>query len=239
VFFATLPLTLAEGEPAGFFSQRSLDTSLPEANATFWMALIGHIQDDGVSAPSVILDVGCHTGGLLARLIDGLRPDRVIGIEPVSALRAEAAVRLSPYPADVGLAGLAGWDEIAPGSIDLMTCHEVLYLVPDLPGFIARTALVLAPGASAYVVLGCHAENPTWRDWKPVMEASGIQTYDRTPFEILSEAANAGLSAVVQPLRRTGWISYDPRQADFRYADVASMFDHHYRHKLLFRFTRP
>lgn len=236
---ATLPLTMAETERAGFFCQSALDTSLPDANAVFWMALIEHVRADGVSAPHTVLDIGCHSGGLIGRLIDTFGPERVLGIEPVAKLRQQAADRLVGYTADVEILDVSGWDLIVPSSIDLITCHEMLYLEPDLPGFMARLASVLAAGSAAYVVLGCHSENPVWRSWKPAMEAMGIKIYDRSPFDILAEAGRAGLSAVVQPLRRTGWVSYDPRFAEFRYANAESMFDHQYRHKLLFRFTRP
>ena len=40
----------------------------------------------------------------------------------------------------------------------------------------------------------------------------------------------------IRALRRSGWVTYDPLRADFRYPDVRTMFDHHYRHKLIFRF---
>lgn len=230
---------MAEGERAGFFGQRSLDEGLPDANAVFWTALIEHILSDGVLHPHAVLDVGCHSGGLISRLIDVFQPQLARGIEPVAALRAEAADRLGRHDCQIALSDLAGWDDIEPGSINLMTCHEVLYLEPDLAAFMRRTATVLARGASAYVVLGCHAENPVWQAWKPAMQASGVAVYDRSPFEVLSAAADAGLKAAVQPLRRSGWVNYDPRQAIFRYADTAAMFDHQYRHKLLFRFSRP
>jgi hypothetical protein len=102
----------------------------------------------------------------------------------------------------------------------------------------ARVARVLAPDGAAYIVLGCHAENPVWQSWKPAIEAMGITVHDRRPFDILAAAGKAGLQAVVQPLRRSGWVSYDPRQPEFRYADIEALFDHQYRHKLLFRLTR-
>lgn len=236
---ATLPLIVPEQERAGFFGQGALDTGLPDANAAFWTALIEHIRADAISAPHSVLDIGSHSGGLMARLLDTFAPQRILGIEPVATLRRQAAYRLARHAGDVELLDLSGWDRIAPSSIDLITCHEMLYLEPDLPGFMARLAKVLTSGSAAYVVLGCHAENPVWRSWKPAIEAMGIKVYDRSPFDILAEAGRAGLAAVVQPLRRTGWVSYDPRYSEFRYPDAESMFDHQYRHKLLFRFTRP
>lgn len=229
---------MSETGRAGFFSQAALDSGLPDANAVFWTALIAHIQADGM-VPASVLDVGCHSGGLMVRLAETFRPIRIVGLEPVAALRAQASDRIAAVACEAEVMDLSGWREILPGSIDLITGHETLYLEPDLEGFMARAARALAPGGRAYIVLGCHAENPVWQSWKPAIEAMGIAVYDRRPFDILAAAGRAGLTAVVQPLRRSGWVSYDPRHAEFRYADMQALFDHQYRHKLLFRLTRP
>ena len=127
------------------------------------------------------------------------------------------------------------WDQVPTGAIDLVTSHEVLYLEPDVPGFMREVRRVLAVDGRAYVVLGCHAENPLWHAWKSRLTAAGRTVYDHVPVDIMGAASAAGLSASVQPLRRVGWITYDPRRAEFPYPDVRTMFDHHYRHKLVFR----
>ena len=127
------------------------------------------------------------------------------------------------------------WTRISPGSIDLITSHEVLYLEPDVRAFMERIRGALAPGASAYVVLGCHSENPLWKIWKAPLTAAGLRVFDHAPIEIMAAASSAGLLPSVQPLRRSGWITYDPLRTAFPYPDVHTMIEHHYRYKLVFR----
>lgn len=230
--FAALPLKAGE-QRRSFFGDAELDASLPAANSVFWAALLGHIEQDAGREPAAILDLGCHSGGLLALLGERFPGARLIGVEPVHTLRAEAASRLCDESARTLLLGGAG--EVRQGSIDLLVCHEVLYLVPDLAGAMRDIARSLAPGGTAWVVLGCHSENPVWAEWKALLAAGGTRAYDHSPFDLLTAASKAGMAAQVQPLRRTGWIRYDPSAAVFPFPDARSMFEHHYRHKLLFR----
>jgi SAM-dependent methyltransferase len=229
-----LSLTAGVQERETFFGDREHDDALPAANEAFWSALIGHIDIEGLG-PRVIMDVGCHSGGLLARLASKFSPRSLIGIEPIAAARAAAAERLAGAPSPARLHGLNGWAAIADGEVDLLVCHEMLYLEPDLAGFMASVRRVLAAQGRAFVVLGCHTENPLWPEWRKQLAEDGVRTYDYSPFEILASAGACGLIADVQPLRRSGWIRYDPDTAAFRYPDAETMFDHHYRHKLVFR----
>lgn len=218
-----------------FFGDPELDNSLPEANSVFWAALLAHIERDIRGAPATILDIGCHSGGLLALLGERFPEARLIGIEPIAALRASAESRLSADAGRASFLGDGGWATVGEGSVDLLVCHEVLYLMPDLDSVMGDAARVLAPGGSGWVVLGCHSENPVWPGWKAQLAADGVQTYDHHPFDVLAAAARAGLAADIQPLRRSGWIRYDPTDAAFPFPNAASMFEHHYRYKLLFR----
>jgi SAM-dependent methyltransferase len=219
-----------------FFGDAGLDVSLPTANSVFWAALLAHIEEEILRAPAAILDLGCHSGGLLAVLGKRFPQARLIGIEPVAALRAAAAARLSAEALRTSfLVGDSGWQGVRNASVDLMVCHEVLYLMPDLSAVMENVARILAPGGTGWVVLGCHSENPVWPRWKAQLVEDGLQAYDHSPFDLLAAAVRAGLVADVQPLRRTGWIRYDPSAAVFAFRDAHSMLDHHYRHKLLFR----
>jgi SAM-dependent methyltransferase len=172
---------------------------------------------------------------LLALLGERFPQARLIGIEPIAALRALAESRLSVDAWRASLHGDGGWAKVLEGSVDLLVCHEVLYLLPDLVSVMHDAARVLAPGGSGWMVLGCHSENPVWPTWKAQLAADGVRTYNHHPFDILAAAAKAGLTADVQPLRRSGWIRYDPTAAAFSFPNAASMFEHHYCHKLLFR----
>ena len=231
-----MPLNGGDVERRSFFGDPTQDDELPAVNEAFWSALIGHIERDWPCSPGAILDVGCHTGGLLEALSHRFAPHSLVGIEPLEVARSAASRRLHGAAATVDLLDATGWDGVPTGAIDLVVSHEMLYLEPDVPGFMGRVRRVLRAGGMAYVVLGCHAENPLWQTWKGQMVAAGHRVYDHLPLQIMDAASAAGLMASVQPLRRSGWITYDPREAEFRYASVRAMLDHHYLYKLLFRF---
>lgn len=228
-----MPLKIGQPETSTFFGDPALDDDLPFVNRTFWVSLIEHVERDCGSPPRVILDVGCHTGGLLLELSRRFSPSGLYGIEPLEGARELAMQRLSGAAARVTV--LKSWDEIPLGAVDLITSHEVLYLVPDLSGFMRRVRKALAPHGAAYVVLGCHSENPLWGTWREQLIAVGRQVYDHAPLEIMEAASSSGLLPSVQPLRTSGWVTYDPLRAAFQYADIRTMLDHHYRFKLIFR----
>lgn len=222
-------------ERRAFFSDPAMDDELPIVNESFWSALIAHIERDGMQAPAAILDIGCHTGGLLQQLSRRFSSAALIGIEPLAAARAAAAQRLSDAAESVTLLDPADWPRVPTAGMDLITSHETLYLEGDLRSFMSRVRTALTNAGTAYIVLGCHSENPLWEQWKVQLIAAGHRVYDHAPLEIMEAAASAGLLPSVQPLRRSGWVTYDPLRAEFRYPDVRTMFDHHYRNKLIFR----
>jgi SAM-dependent methyltransferase len=230
-----MPLTNADAERGTFFGNPALDKGLPVANEVFWSSLIEHIERDCNPPPRVVLDIGCHTGELLYTLSRRFAPAELFGIEPLSAARIAASRRLNGVAGSVTLLDVSEWGLVPSSTVNLITSHEVLYLEPDLRDFMARVCRALAPGGAAYVVLGCHSENPLWPTWKVPLIAAGHHVYDHSPIEIMAAASAAGLLPSVQPLRRSGWITYDPLRAEFSYPDIRTMFDHHYRYKLIFR----
>jgi hypothetical protein len=130
------------------------------------------------------------------------------------------------------------WSEVATSSIDLITCHEVLHLVNDIETVFSQISRTLRANGSAFVVAGCHTENPLWTRWKVQLKETGQTVYDRAPFDILRAGINAGLKGAMRPLRRDGWIIYDPDHAALTYSSAGELLDHQYRHKLLFRFVK-
>ena len=222
-------------ESGMFFGDPALDRDLPMVNESFWSSLIDHIERDCPPPLRVILDVGCHTGGLLEALSRRFAPTELFGIEPLAAARLAASRRLNGVTANLTLLDASEWDRIPTGAVNLTTSHEMLYLEPDLRDFMKRVRRVLGSAGIAYVVLGCHSENPLWKIWKTSLVAAGHRVYDHMPLEIMEAASSAGLLPSVQPLRCSGWVTYDPLRAEFRYPDVQTMFDHHYRNKLIFR----
>src|SRR5205823_3659241 len=99
-------------ERATFFGDPTLDNDLPVVNQVFWSSLIGHIERDCTSPPRVILDIGCHTGGLLYELSRRFSPTELFGIEPIASARADASRRLTGAAADVRLLDPSEWDRI-------------------------------------------------------------------------------------------------------------------------------
>jgi SAM-dependent methyltransferase len=226
-------------ERESFFRDPQLDADLPTANEVFWTSLIGHIEQGANSSPHVILDFGCHTGGLLERLGRRFSPAELLGVEPLHSARVAATRRLGRVGSRVTLLDIVECDRIPSGAVDIFTSHETLYLEPDLPRFMRLVRRALTPSGEAYIVLGCHSENPLWQIWKTELIAAGHCVYDHAPLDIMEAASRVGLLPSVQPLRTSGWITYEPLLASFRYPNVRMMFDHHYRQKLMFRLSLP
>jgi SAM-dependent methyltransferase len=214
------------------------DASLERANQIFWSSLLRHIQAEAHGPVESVLDVGCHHGGLLERLAALLHPKSMRGIEPSAVSRERALFRLRKLVPTVAIFSPERWGEVPASSVDLITCHEVLHLVEDLPAMFRQISRVLRPDGTAFVVAGCHTENPLWPRWSEQLRNAGQTVVDRAPFDILRAGISAGLSGALRPLRRDGWIIYDPDQALFKYSSAEELLDHQYRHKLLFRFVK-
>lgn len=226
------------GQP--LFGTPERDQQLERVSQQFWRSLLGHLRAE-VAAEQVdcLLDIGCHTGGLLELAAKLLSPRLLCGIEPLATARDQARFRLSRLSAEIRLLPPSEWSQLPAGGVDLAISHETLQLVEELDELMAQLARVLRPGARAYLVLGCHTENPLWPGWKKQLIAGGHEAFDHAPLEILRAASRAGLHTAVRPLRRDGWIIYDPEEAEYRYPSCDAMLAHHYRHKLLFRLDSP
>lgn len=224
-----------------FFASTEEDEQLEEVNQIFWRSLLGHVRAEVDRAEvTTILDVGCHHGGLLELFARHFHPRCLIGLEPLETARQRARFRLARQAPEVRLLEASQWSSVAAGSVDLVLCHEVLHVVADLDDFMAKVARVLRPGrASAYVVFGSHTENPLWPVWKSELVKLGREVFDHAPFDVLTAASQSGLRGALRPLRRDGWVFYDPRTPQYRYPSSEAMFDHHYRYKLLFRLHHP
>jgi SAM-dependent methyltransferase len=221
-----------------FFADQSFDDELAFVNRAFWEALIEHIERDISLRPRTILDVGCHSGGLLRELARRFSPDAIYGLEPIVQARDAAIQLLLAAAPRITMLDPRQWDAIPAGSCDLIVSHEMLYLERDLCGFMTRVRNTLSVRGNAYIVLGSHTENPLWSRWKPQLLAAGHEVFDHRPLDIMAAASSAGLLPSVQPLRHTGWVTYDPNRATFAYPDVRTMFEHHFRFKLIFRMSQ-
>ena len=165
-------------------------------------------------------------------------PSGLTGIEPGNHSRERALFRLRTLAPTVAILPPERWVEVPAGSVDIVTCHEVLHLVEDIGSLFGNISRVLRTRGSAFIVVGCHTENPVWKDWSAKLRASGQTVFDRTAFEILRAGIAASLHGALRPLRRDGWVVYNPDDAIFEYCSTSDLFDHQYRNKLLFRFLK-
>jgi SAM-dependent methyltransferase len=224
---------------SGFFTDRVDDDDLAIRNEVFWAAMIDQIRRDGFAqVPRRVLDVGCHRGGLLANIAKTWKPDELIGIEPLESARDQARFRLTTLAKSVVLLDSTEWERVADRSVDLVVCHEVLFLLPDVDVFVEQLARILSPNGRAYLAAGCHAENPTWAAWRPHLEAMGHRTYNHEPIALMASAVRHQLLPSVRPLRDGGWATHDPTSGPFVFSSVGALLDHQFRQKLLFRLAR-
>lgn len=222
-----------------FFDYKE-DRRLGDRNIHFWRAIAAHVEADRSAVPGgTLLDIGCHHGGLLELLHERLKPSKLIGLERLMSARRGASERLARFSTEVQILDAEGWSQIPDESVDLVFGHEVLQYIKDLPWLMAEVRRVLAPRRFAYMVLGCHSENPLWVDWKRQLEEIGHTVYDHAPLDLMLTGSRLGLAPSVRPLRDSGWSYYDPGASEaFSYPSVAALLDHQFRHKLLFRFER-
>jgi SAM-dependent methyltransferase len=221
-----------------FFANPEADRLLESDNEWFWAALLGLVTADLAGRSQLnVVDVGCHRGGLLEQIARRWSVRSLTGIEPLEEAREHARQRLEGAAELVRMLGPADWSSIDPHGADLLTCHEVLYLVSDVRPLLANFRRCLASDGVAYVVLGCHTENPVWPEWRAQLRSQGVDAFDHSPLDILRSAHDAGMAVTMRPLRTDGWVRYDPSRAVFRFPSVHAVFEHHYRHKLVFRMT--
>ena len=216
------------------------DQLLAPRNKLFWQALIGHIRADGTHQPNqTVLDIGCHHGGLLKLLYEQFKCTNLIGIEPLLKARKIANSQLSALPVDSRIICKSQWSLIPSSSVDLIVCHEVLQFVEDIEQLLNNCFNVLRNGGFAYFVLGCHSENPLWETWRQALQQINHQTFNHSPIEIIKTANKVGFASAVRPLRNTGWIHYDADESQsFSYPSIHALFEHQYKHKIIFRFEK-
>jgi SAM-dependent methyltransferase len=127
-----------------------------------------------------MLDFGCGDGRFAARLLRaaGLPGARLalVLVEPVAALRAEAARRLAPLARAVADAGGESGEEsgVAAGpAFDLILANHSLYYVAEPAATVRALARRLAPGGRLIAAL-LDSDNALARIWRAGFAAAGL-----------------------------------------------------------------
>lgn len=190
----------------GYFFDQAGDQRMEKQNGVNWMALIRLIHNaalerDPKDRPSLpnkawdILDVGCHTGGLLYLLSKEFRylgDDRLVatsltGVEPLEYGLIEARRRLPKTNF------LRHIEEVPDQSMDVIVSHEALYLVSDLTDWIKTLKRILRPDGGAFIALGSHSENTAWLRWRRELKKKyGHVSYIHKPMNILQTGTETG-----------------------------------------------
>lgn len=189
--------------------ERTVEGRASIRTAVIQDACLAHLNDGG---PRTVLDVGGGTGGLAVR-IAGLG-HRVTVLDPSpDALAAlgrrsrEAGVEGAVVARQGDLAGIG--EAVAPASVDLVLCHDVLGLVEDPVAALRGIHRVLAPGGALSLVVGqrhaavlSRAVAGDFATARRLMDGEDLETRRFTVAEVTSMLAETGFSAIgVQGVR--------------------------------------
>jgi len=222
----------AVAQPIGRWLKDEIeDRQMTADHSILWERMIDMIEERDLAQANV-LDYGCNTGGLLARL-NSRRPfARGLGVDLAETAVADAAKRWqsSAYR----FATLDALDDLS-GHFDLAVSHEVIYLLPDLDQHAALMARVLKPGGVYYAATGCHTANPRWAEWRDLIaESSNVAPGDYSPEDYVAAFEKAGFTAGVQAYQLDRFVPFSAYDPLFR--TVSQALDYYLNHKLLFRF---
>ncbi len=105
-----------------------------------------------------VVDLGCGTGTLTARLHAHLGATTTVGIDS-SAAMLEQARPLENAGLRFELGDIAGFE--APGEFDVVFSNAALHWVPDHPGLLRRLRHALRPGGQLAVQVPANADHPS------------------------------------------------------------------------------
>ena len=143
-----------------YWQSQVADKAMQEDHAFIWAAMLDTI--DVQLAGRRVLDAGCNRGGFLRLLADACGISEGFGYDPAAGAIEDARRITGPRRLHFEVA-----DTVPPGwhDFDVAFSHEVLYLLPDLPGHARAMSQALAPGGVYYAVMGVHASSPMMAEW--------------------------------------------------------------------------
>ncbi len=164
--------------------------------------LLRHGIPDGAS----ILDVGCGTGEIAARLAEMFPRARILGVDLLEPSLARARERCRAFGPRVEFRrGDAFRLDLPDRSRDLVLCRHLVQAVPDVPRLVRELARVGKPGGVVHVIAedyGMMHFHPTRKDsdrfWRegPMTFARKLGTDLRIGRRMFSVLADAGLRDV-------------------------------------------
>ena len=171
-----------------------------------------------LTAEMNVLEIGCGTGSTALRLAPFTR--RLLATDVSAGMIAIAREKLAAEPIPQLAFALADADApaIGPGEYDAVLAFNLLHLVSDLDGALARVVQALKPGGRLISKTACVAEmNPLIR-WLaiPVMQAIG-----KAPHVLLFDADTLQAAMVRQGLEIEAVERHGTRVKDIRVFIVA------------------
>jgi SAM-dependent methyltransferase len=154
--------------------------------------------------PGSVLDVGAGAGAACLPLLP--RTTHLTAVDTDEGMLERLSERVAPSP--VGFAAVLGtWPDVAPqaGLADVVTCHHVLYNVPDLAPFVAA----LTAAALRGVVVETTVEHPLvslnalWLRFHGLVRPTGP-----TAADVLAILDGMGLRPEHETWRRPGGRDY-------------------------------
>ncbi len=191
-----------------YFFDKAGDERMEKQNQSNWQALARLVEHEANASlphnkPWDILDIGCHTGGLLElldkkfsrRLHEGSRVASLSGVEPIEHARDEAKKRISYATFYSHI------EKVPTQSIDLVIGNEFLYLEEDLCHWARQLQRILRPEGGAFISLGSHSENTAWLRWRGQLQRQyGHASYVHEPMNILQTGVEVGFDMEIHRL---------------------------------------
>jgi len=210
------------------------DQQMSDDHLILWDRMIDLMRESDLT-DAAILDYGCNTGGLLARLFERRPFFNGKGIDIAAKAVSEASKRYGHLPLSFSTIDA---NDSESHLYDVALSHEVIYLLPDIEAHAREMAKWLKPGGRYYAATGCHTDNPRWPEWRRyIAETAKIAPQDYSPEDYIRAFEAAGFSAAVQSFKLdnfTPWSATDPL-----FPRLMDALDYYQNHKLLFRFTAP
>lgn len=167
----------SSGPSRGFFDAWSRVYDFPLVQRATYRPVHDAVLRELAAEPCArVLDVGCGTGRLAARLVEAPSVLMVVGLDFSAGMLEQARARLGSAPAAALVRGDATRLPFADAAFDAAVSTEAFHWFPDQDAALAEIRRVLRPGGRLLLAL----VSP--------------------PFELIADAFEVGMRMVGQPL---------------------------------------